>query len=157
MWQPYFDLSCFLRLTVSFSILESSRGGLYFGVGNNLEPGSFFSGLIDDVRIYDRALTTIDGFVQTDAIQECVFELVVSDGELTSLPDTVKVIIVPDFGTGGLLQENPPFDPNKPTLIYFGGGNCIIGYPGKAWNAAAWNSRANIISFPNGYSPDSGT
>ncbi|MHC4172226.1 MAG: hypothetical protein ACYTBX_09230 [Planctomycetota bacterium] len=27
------------------------------GAGNALEPGSFFSGLIDDVRIYDRAVT----------------------------------------------------------------------------------------------------
>ena len=32
-------------------------GGLYIGAGNNLDPGSFFSGLIDDVRIYDRAIT----------------------------------------------------------------------------------------------------
>jgi len=37
--------------------LEGSAGGLYIGAGNNLEPGSFFSGLIDDVRIYDRAIT----------------------------------------------------------------------------------------------------
>ncbi|MHC4487732.1 MAG: LamG-like jellyroll fold domain-containing protein [Planctomycetota bacterium] len=36
--------------------LEGSAGGLYIGAGNNLEPGSFFSGLIDDVRIYDRAI-----------------------------------------------------------------------------------------------------
>jgi hypothetical protein len=37
--------------------LGSSEGGLYIGAGKNLEPGSFFSGLIDDVRIYDRAIT----------------------------------------------------------------------------------------------------
>jgi hypothetical protein len=37
--------------------LGSSKGGLYIGAGKNLEPGSFFSGLIDDVRIYDRAIT----------------------------------------------------------------------------------------------------
>jgi hypothetical protein len=35
----------------------SSTGGLYIGAGKNLEPGSFFSGLIDDVRIYNRAVT----------------------------------------------------------------------------------------------------
>jgi N-acetylneuraminic acid mutarotase len=35
----------------------SSRTGLYIGAGNSLEPGSFFSGLIDDVRIYNRAVT----------------------------------------------------------------------------------------------------
>jgi len=37
--------------------LAGSTGGLYIGAGKNLEPGSFFSGLIDDVRIYSRAIT----------------------------------------------------------------------------------------------------
>lgn len=34
----------------------ASEGGLYFGVGRNLEQGSFFSGLIDDIRVYPLAL-----------------------------------------------------------------------------------------------------
>jgi len=33
--------------------LKSSDGGLNIGAGKTLQPGSFFSGLIDDVRIYD--------------------------------------------------------------------------------------------------------
>ncbi len=37
--------------------LASSTGGLYIGAGKNLEPASFWSGLIDDVRIYDGAIT----------------------------------------------------------------------------------------------------
>jgi hypothetical protein len=37
--------------------LEGSAGGLCIGAGKALEPGSFFSGLIDDVRIYNRAMT----------------------------------------------------------------------------------------------------
>jgi len=37
--------------------LESASGGLYIGAGSDLEPGSFWSGLIDDVRIYNRAIT----------------------------------------------------------------------------------------------------
>ena len=37
--------------------LAGSQGGLQIGTGKNLELGSFFSGLIDDVRIYDRAVT----------------------------------------------------------------------------------------------------
>ena len=37
--------------------LGTSEGGLQIGAGKNLEPGSFFSGLIDDVRIYNRAIT----------------------------------------------------------------------------------------------------
>jgi len=34
--------------------LESSAGGLYIGAGSTLDGASFFSGLIDDVRIYNR-------------------------------------------------------------------------------------------------------
>jgi Tol biopolymer transport system component len=37
--------------------LAGSTGGLYIGAGKSLEAGSFWSGLIDDVRIYDRAVT----------------------------------------------------------------------------------------------------
>jgi len=37
--------------------LEASENGLYIGAGTAMEPGSFWSGLIDDVRIYNRAVT----------------------------------------------------------------------------------------------------
>jgi len=36
--------------------LEASENGLYIGAGTAMEPGSFWSGLIDDVRIYNRAV-----------------------------------------------------------------------------------------------------
>jgi len=36
--------------------LEGSENGLYIGAGMAMEPGSFWSGLIDDVRIYRRAI-----------------------------------------------------------------------------------------------------
>jgi hypothetical protein len=36
--------------------LEASENGLYIGAGMGMEPGSFWSGLIDDVRIYNRAV-----------------------------------------------------------------------------------------------------
>jgi subtilisin family serine protease len=39
------------------SSLEACAGGLYIGVGKDYAPGTFFSGLIDDVRIYNRAVT----------------------------------------------------------------------------------------------------
>ena len=102
-------------------------------------------------EVANKAIPIISGFVQTSEIQECEFELVVSDGELTSLPDTVKVIIVPDFGADTLRHQNPPFDRNKPTVIYFGGGNCITG--GGSFGGKAWFEKVNIISFPN-YGPD---
>jgi hypothetical protein len=105
------------------------------------------------------ATPTVTGFGQTDEIQECEFELVVSDGELTSLLDTVKIITVPDFGPNSFRQQNPPFDANKPTIIYFGGGDCTNGLAVDGWSpfTDAWLSRANIIYFPNGYTPDSGS
>ncbi len=37
--------------------LEGLYNGLYIGTGKAMEPGSFWSGLIDDVRIYNRAVT----------------------------------------------------------------------------------------------------
>ena len=37
--------------------LKSSPNGLYIGTGKNMEADTFFSGLIDDVRIYNRAVS----------------------------------------------------------------------------------------------------
>ena len=36
--------------------LKSSSNGLYIGAGKAMEAGTFWSGLIDDVRIYTRAV-----------------------------------------------------------------------------------------------------
>ncbi|MHC4438745.1 MAG: PKD domain-containing protein, partial [Planctomycetota bacterium] len=104
----------------------------------------------------DTAAPTINGFTQTDEIQECEFELIVNNGEYDSLPDTVRVVVVPDFGESNLRLENKSFDPNKPTIIYFGGGDCTIGYSGQYVSDPDTLSRANVIDFPNGYTPDSG-
>lgn len=38
------------------SSLTGSTGGLYIGAGKNLTAGTFWSGLIDDVRLYNRAV-----------------------------------------------------------------------------------------------------
>jgi N-acetylneuraminic acid mutarotase len=38
-------------------VLPYSDGGLFIGSGKTLEAGTFFSGLIDDVRIYNKALS----------------------------------------------------------------------------------------------------
>jgi hypothetical protein len=37
--------------------LQNSLTGLYIGVGNDLAPGTFFSGLIDEIRIYTRVVS----------------------------------------------------------------------------------------------------
>ena len=36
--------------------LEGSNSGLYIGCDKAMVPGTFWSGLIDDVRIYNRAV-----------------------------------------------------------------------------------------------------
>jgi hypothetical protein len=36
--------------------LQGSNSGLYIGTGKAMEPGTYWSGLIDDVRIYNRAV-----------------------------------------------------------------------------------------------------
>jgi hypothetical protein len=38
--------------------LEGSYDGLYLGGGKAMEVGTYWSGMIDDVRIYNQALTT---------------------------------------------------------------------------------------------------
>jgi hypothetical protein len=100
------------------------------------------------------ATPTISGFLQTDEIQTCEFELVVSDGALMSLPDTVEVFIVPTLNEVAMVLENPAFDPEKPTIFYFGGGDCEVGWPDQSWSFPVWCSKANIIDFPYGYVPD---
>jgi hypothetical protein len=45
------------RDTAAQNPLQSATSGLRIGAGNYLEAGNFFSGLIDDVRIYNEALT----------------------------------------------------------------------------------------------------
>jgi len=52
----YVDGAEVAKDAATLSDLESADGGLYFGVGSTLTPGTFFSGLIDDVRIYNRAV-----------------------------------------------------------------------------------------------------
>ncbi|MBL7189169.1 MAG: PD40 domain-containing protein [Phycisphaerae bacterium] len=46
-----------VRDDAPLSALEGSEGGVYIGAGQALDAGSFFSGLIDDIRIYNRAVS----------------------------------------------------------------------------------------------------
>jgi hypothetical protein len=140
-----------VRLDGSASFDPDNSGSLSYAWRQISGPAVVLTGT-------DTAAPTISGFAQTNEIQECEFELLVSDGELTSLPDSVKIIIVPNFGPSTLRLENASFDRDKPTVIYFGGGDCINGYSGQPWNGGpAWTNKANIIGFPSGYTPDSGS
>ena len=53
----YMDGTEVIKDTNPLVQLKYSYGGLYIGVNKNLDVGTFFSGLIDDVRIYNVALT----------------------------------------------------------------------------------------------------
>jgi len=53
----YVDGTEVARDTAAQNPLKSADGGLYIGAGKNLDVGNFFSGMIDDVRIYNKALT----------------------------------------------------------------------------------------------------
>jgi N-acetylneuraminic acid mutarotase len=53
----YVDGTEVTKDTDTLASLKYSNGGLYIGTNKTLDTDTFFSGLIDDVRIYDKALT----------------------------------------------------------------------------------------------------
>jgi hypothetical protein len=98
------------------------------------------------------ATPTISGFVLTNTILRCELELTVSDGALVSQPDTVEVIIVPYFGNRYLRPANPPFDPDKPTIVAFGGGDCNTGAGMNLPSPPDWYANANLLTVGS-YAP----
>ena len=52
----YVDGTEVARDAIALSGLEGADGGLNIGVGKDYLPGSYWSGLIDDIRIYNRAV-----------------------------------------------------------------------------------------------------
>jgi len=111
----------------------------------------------------DTATPTISGFIQTEEVQACVFELTVGDGRWLSSPARVELFIVPEFGLNRVELYNDSLDPNKPTIIYYGGGDCSTGYGRTVYGSRLpmvnheWTDRANILWLPYGYDPDPGT
>jgi len=53
----YVDGTEVAKDTAAQASLKSADGGLYIGAGKMLDAGSFFSGLIDDIRIFNLALS----------------------------------------------------------------------------------------------------
>jgi N-acetylneuraminic acid mutarotase len=53
----YVDGAEVTKDTSPLAPLKYSNGGIYVGANKNLDAGTYFSGLIDEVRIYDVALT----------------------------------------------------------------------------------------------------
>jgi hypothetical protein len=102
------------------------------------------------------AFPVVRGFLQhSNKVQEAEFELVVRAGEWISAPDTVKVMITPSWRNTQISLINPPFNPDKPTVIGFGGGNCDtgseVGFPGT------WRTLANLFTCSYSRDPSSPT
>jgi len=53
----YVDGTEVARDGTRLSGLKGANGGLYFGVGSTMTDATFFSGLIDDIRIYNRVVS----------------------------------------------------------------------------------------------------
>ena len=51
------DGTCVAEDVIALTTLKSADGGLHIGADKTLNAGTFFSGLIDDIRIYNVALT----------------------------------------------------------------------------------------------------
>ena len=56
----YVDGTEVARDAATLTSLRSLDGGLHIGVGDNLDAGTFWAGLIDDVRIYNQALSAAE-------------------------------------------------------------------------------------------------
>ncbi len=99
------------------------------------------------------AKPVISGFTQTNSIQVCEFELVVYDGQYLSFPDTVELKIVPQHRASPLRIESGTFDNNKPTIVFFNGGDGTYG--SGSWSYSSdWLAKCNALCFYD-YGPDS--
>ena len=92
----------------------------------------------------DTATPTLSVVTRPSIHRTLTFELTVSCQGLTSEPSTVEVHLVPRLGNDRLSLENEPFDPEKPTIVSFGGGNCDSG--GQLALGDRWNPHANLFT-----------
>lgn len=114
------------------------------GYGNLNYQWKQASGTVVTITGADTPTPLVSGFAPQSNIQKFSFELIVSDGDLTSQTSSVTVTVVPYFGSNTLKQTNPPFDPAKPTIVAFGGGNCNTG--GSMTFGGIWDDKANWIT-----------
>jgi hypothetical protein len=109
------------------------------------------SGPLVTITGTNTATPVLSGFRPTNSLQTCVFELIVSDGHLVSQPSNVTVTVVRNYGSNTLFLANPPFDPAKPTIVAFNGGNCETG-SGMRFGGV-WEQQANWITVVDRYGP----
>lgn len=56
VWRAYLD-GAEVATDIRPVAVVGSDGGLYISAGTGMEPGSFWSDLIDDIKIYDESPT----------------------------------------------------------------------------------------------------
>jgi hypothetical protein len=94
----------------------------------------------------DTATPEISGFAPGQIFQTIEIGLVVSDGVLESATDLVEITVVPSITDATMSLVNPPFRPELPTLITFGGGDCVDGIHMPLDDT--WQALANIVTGP---------
>jgi len=131
-------------------VLDGTKSHDPTGIGDLAFSWSQVSGPALVIENSGSATPTISGFIQASEVRECIFKLVVGSSGRTSLPDYVSIFIVPDFGEDKLDHVNPPFDPDKPTIFSFGGGNGIAGGGMILPEPNTWFNESNFFTV-NGY------
>jgi len=142
--EPVADAGSVRYVTNGSVTLDGSKSYDRDGYGNLTYRWRQISGPSVNITGKDGRVPLISGFIQTNVIQTCVFELVVSDGEIVSKPSSVAVMIVPYYGNNVIKLVNPPFDLTKPTIVAFGGGTCTTG--GGMTFGGEWEENANWIT-----------
>jgi hypothetical protein len=94
----------------------------------------------------DTPTPTLDA-TPTSRLGSAIVQLTVEDDHEATDTAQVTVTITPKITVPSVLVlENPPFDPGKPTFVYFSGGDCTWG--GAPWNGGAlWTDAVNVVSF----------
>ncbi|MBN1806138.1 MAG: right-handed parallel beta-helix repeat-containing protein [Sedimentisphaerales bacterium] len=128
---------------------------VYLDGGSSFDPDGYgnltfqwrqVSGPPVEITGENTGMPMISGFSQTNEIQRCEFELLISDGVLDSRPERVQLMIVPYFGSNPFRQLNAPFDPNKPTIVVFGDGDCVTGSGISFSEPDTWYETINYLT-----------
>ena len=140
------------RYVVGGSVTQDGTGSYDpDGYGTLTYQWRQMSGPTANISGADTATPVLSGIIQRATNQTCVLELTVSDGYLVSAPSMTRVTVVGNFGTNALRLANPPFDPAKPTIVAFGGGDCATG-SGMTFGGV-WEERANWLTVNSYGSP----
>ncbi len=93
-------------------------------------------------------MLAVDDLVLGAEPQFLTFDLTVSDGQLVSEPASLEIVVIADYGDHTISSRGGPFDPNKPSFIAFGSGNCVDSFAMVFKDRWAWERKVNWFSAP---------